>query len=398
MNLKSISIGVAALAIIAVAGWWFSRPADPKQDPGDIEGGKLLDADLLAKTEQIVLFEPFSKDTVTLEKQTTGEWILPDYHQFEIDFSKVKTLSNSLLNANVLRFVTRNPERLKNLELGKKQITLKGAGGETLWALETGKRGSSGGTYVRIGDTEEAWLSDLSFYLDTSESNWPNKRMLNFQSGDVSALTIEFTGGDPPVVLTRETAESDFQAEGLAENEQLKTSEVTTFLNSLLNARFNNVHEPDEPDVAAARGHSRSVSLKLFNGDGYSVAFGRKPAELIEKEPVTDEAEEADDDVPSLADADTLPESADILASQDDQIAEDEETDATEEPKMTEPGPVFFFYQSINPSHKLNALAESVALEFSSYVYDQFPDSRGKLVEKVEPVATSDTAQEAASE
>ena len=62
---------------------------------------------------------------------------------------------------------------------------------------------------------------------------------------------------------------------------------------------------------------------------------------------------------------------------------------------MTEPGPVFFFYSTVNPQSRLNGLMERVSLTYSSYTFDQINKSIEKLVEaKVEVEEPTDEPEE----
>ncbi len=362
MKLKPLIITVFIIGILAAIGWKLTRPAPRVQEPDSLAGEKLLQPDLLEKAEEIILQKPSEEESVTLKKEKGGDWILPDYHGFRADFSKLKTLTGNLLDASILRLVTRSAERIERLELGENQITLKSAEGSLLWDLETGKRGPSTGLFIRLDGQDEAYLADLSLYLDTNIKSWADKKLLTFEQKEVSRVRLEFSDtGQAPLDISRAEPEGPFEISGPVEGETVKQEEITSLISTLLNARFNDVHSPDEEDAEGARQNSRDIVLGLFNGDSYTLSIGRRPAEAIEVE----EVEEGE---------------------------EDEEKEDEEEP---EPGPVFIFYKSSEPDNYLNRIMPEAALVFSDYTFNQLPENREKLVEvKVEPVVEEEENQE----
>ncbi len=347
MKLKPLIIAILVIAVLAVVGWKLTRPAQRVIDPDSLAGEKLLSPDILEKAEEIVFEKPSENEKVTLIKEKGGDWALPDYYGLRVDFSKLKTLTGNLLDASITRLVTRNPERMERLELGTNRVTLKSADGKSLWDLETGKRGSNSGLFIQLDGREEAYLADLSLYLDTDSKNWADKKLLTFEQKDVSRLRLEFPDKEElPLEISRTGPDAPFDLSGPVEGETLKQNEVKSLISTLLSARFNDVRSPGEEDAVGARQNSRQVVLELFNGDVYTLSIGRRLPE-----PVVAEVEV---------------------------VAEGEEEAETEEPK---PGPVFIFFEISDPENYLNRVMSEAALVYSDYTYNQIPDSRLKLVE-----------------
>lgn len=355
MKLKPLIISFLILAVITAAGYWLNRRDNHKIDDESKVGENLIKAELLTNITEIILRNISDDKTVTLQKDEKGIWILPDFYSLPVEFSKLDNFINSLLEADILRLVTRKKERMDKLEFNNHQIVLK-ANAETVWTVITGKRGQSGGIFVRMNDEDEAYLANLSSYFDSNVDNWPEKKMLPFQSKDVASLSLEYPGRDSPLTLKRDTAEGEFSSADLLENESLDDSEITRFISTLSSSRYNKIYERDDPETIAARENTRIVSFELFNGTKYTLHIGRRLSEkLNEVESETIESNDTETDFES-------------------------ETGEEAEPEMTEPGPVFIFFEISDPNDRLNDIMQRVSLSYSDYVYNQITESRDKFV------------------
>ena len=381
MKLKQLITIVAVICLVSVAALWWTRPREKEQDSADLTGRKLLSSEILQQATRIELSDSVDEEVVVLEKGTSGEWFLPDYHGFKADFSKLENITRNLLQADVTRFVTRNPERIVRLELGKTRIVLGKSEGDPLWTLEIGKRGSSGGAFVRVDDGDDTFLATLSVFIDATLRNWPDKKLLPFTPDDVSSVSVEFPGPAGPLAFARTSATDIFVLTEPREDKIANDQEVKQLLNTLVNARFLDVKELDDPDAMDARDHTRRLDFKLFNGDGYTLMVGRRPAEPI----TPTDAEESDE-----------PETTSEVGVDAERSGNGEDAAAKEpaEPKNTDPGPVFFFYSSANPTHRINRIMENVALTFSSYTFERiFKSVEDVLKEKEAGEALPETPQ-----
>lgn len=379
MKFKPILIAVLLLVLIALVAQWLQRPVvQPREGR---EGDPLVSHQIVESAKQIHLSDPSEDETVTLVKSPDNTWFLPDYHSFEVDFSKLESLIRSLLEAKVVREVTKDPERLERLELGKNRLEFKSSDSESLLIIETGKRSPSVGTFVKFDGEDWAYLSDLSLYLDTDDSNWPRKKLLSFTPAEVARLRIGNAGDALEVHrIHRESADAPFTSDELEENRRVNDSEVKNLLRTLINARFNKVTEKDHPDADAALGHAREFELSLFNGGSYTLSIGRKPPEPIVKETADDVADTAGPAEATAADIDDSTQAGDL-----------EEADV--EPEMTDPGPVFIFYSTSDPGNRLNEIMGKVALTYPEYTFNQINDALEKFVEAAEREEEDDSLE-----
>ncbi len=386
MKLKSICLAIATLAVLAALALWLDRSRSREKKTEGPVGEELVSHQVIESTTQIILGDSEEEDSVHLHLEDDNTWILTKYHGFPVDFSKLESLTRSLLDAKVTRLVTRNTERMERLELGENRIVLKSEQGDTIWSLLTGKRGTAGGRFVKIHGDDAVYLSDISLYLDTTEKNWAQKKLLDIELNHVESVKVDYPGEDRSLSIARETFEAPFNSEDIAEDQAINDTEAEGLVRNLINARFSDIKETDDPDALAALEHSRVIELFLFNGENYSLRIGRKPAEVIEKE-----AEEASQTTGTEEDRGA----SDSVEQPDPGIAESDSTEEDDEPEMTEPGPVFFFYSTVNPQSRLNGLMERVSLTYSSYTFDQINKSIEKLVEaKVEVEEPTDEPEE----
>lgn len=357
MKLKPLFISVGILAVVAVISWWLTgNRAAYKEDPDSRAGQNLLAPEALSETRRIVLSKDSGSESTVLQYDQEGTWTLPDYYGLPVDFSKLQTFTRNLLEARIRRLVSRNPERLSRLDLGNSLIVFQSEAGETLLDLEVGKSGPSGGYFVRYKGEEAAYLADLSLYLDANYKNWADNKILSFDPQDISAIEIEFPGPESSIRFHRENAEEDFQSQDLQDNQSVKNQEVKNLIRSMVNARFSDAAGPDEPEVVSARANARKITLKFFQGDTYTLAIGRRPSEPIIEEKVNEGEEEKEGE-------------------------EDEE----KEPEMTDPGPVYIFYECSDPDNRINKIMERAALSYSDYIYSQLPETHEDLIETVTP-------------
>ncbi len=368
MKLKPLFIVVGSLAVVAAIGWWLAgKHAVDKEDADSRAGQNLLAPETLSSARRIVLSKDSGSQSTVLQLGNDGTWVLPDYYELPVDFSKLQSLTRNLLDARIRRLVSRNPDRLSRLELGSSRIVFQSGAGDTLWDLEIGKRGPSGGYFVRYNGEEAAYIADLSLYLDADIKNWADKKILLFDPRDVSAIEVH----DPESSMRfhRENADEDFQSRNLPENQSILNQEVKNLINSLVNARFVDATGPDEPDVVSARANARKITFNLFQGDAYTLAIGRRPPEPVS---------------PAQPDEAMSPATAGRERSLEE-VEDGEEEEEEKQPEMTDRGPVYIFYECSDPGSRINQIMKLAAFSYSDYLYSQLPETSGSLLETITP-------------
>ena len=163
-----------------------------------------IEAEYLTGITDIILENITDEKKVHIVKNDKGIWVLPGYYFLPVEFSKLDNFISSLLKADILRYVTSKKERIERLEFSKHKIILK-VNEETVWSIETGKRGQSGGLFIQFNNEADVYLVDITSYFDSNVDNWPEKQMLPFKPSDVATLSIDFYNQEHGFKVKRET-------------------------------------------------------------------------------------------------------------------------------------------------------------------------------------------------
>ncbi|AWT60138.1 MAG: hypothetical protein DF168_01339 [Candidatus Moanabacter tarae] len=371
MRLKRICLAIAILGTLAALALWIDRSQSQLKTKEKPVGENLVAHKTIELTSEILLGDSDLENKVHL-KLEDNIWILPEYHQFPVDFNKLKSFVSSLLNAKFIRLVTRNPERMKQLEFNENTVRFISAEGENIWSLITGKGNNAGGRFVKVQDYDAAYLSDISLYIDTDEKNWAQKKLLDIKPNHVEVVKLDYPGEDRFLSIARATHDSIFSSENIAQDQEINDSAAKDLIRTLINARFSDVKEPDNPDALAAFENSQHIEFFLFGGETFSFRIGRNPAGFIGK-----------------TEAPGSPEPVETLKSEegpDTGIADFETSDKPDVPGMTDLRPVFIFYSTANSKSQLNDLMKRVSLSYSDYTFDQINESITRLIQaKKEP-------------
>ncbi len=276
MKLKTLALSVSALAVITAAVLWFDRPREPSVHDDPRVGRPLVDTDVLRDLDTLVI-RADSADAVTLRRDDSRGWIVAEAHEFPVDFPKLSRLVDSMREAEIRRFVTRQPVRLERLDLGERGLRL-GAGGDTALDVTFGRTSDGGGVYLQFAGDDGAYLLSNNPWLDTSADAWARKTFLEVEADDVRS--IRFTWPDdrhPPLLAARDSADTPFAADAAPEGKMLDAERVTRFLNGLKTTRFNRTVARGDAEARDARPYRRTYELTLFDGSRLVFAVGRTP-------------------------------------------------------------------------------------------------------------------------
>jgi len=383
MNLRSLSLAVAALVALCAVVWYARRPAAPASADPRV-GTPLLAPDVATLATRVRLTE--GERTVELALTDAGNWIVPSYHDFPADFTKLSRLVTDLTAARVQRLVTARPDRLERLEFKDSAVTLLGADHRELWTITLGKTATGGGRYVRYGDEPKGYLADLSLWLDVEPKNWANTALLDLKSADIASVEVGFT--DPataPVLASRAGPEAPWTVEAVPAGQRLVADRINGVLSSLLNLRFTDTVPTDDAQVAAARDHRRVLRLKTFSGLTWTLAFDRKPEEKRPKPPAEPAAPGPDAPAPG-----TDPAAAAVAAP------EAPAPPAEPEFETVPAGPVFVTMTNSDRDAPINARMKQRLFQVGEWAYTGLPATRESFFEPAPAPAAASAAPPAA--
>jgi len=341
MKIKQLSILVLVLVVLSAVTWFIKRPSPPPGlDPRT--GQALITRETLAAARSITLSD--DGDAVTLTTSDDGgNWVVSEYYDFPVDFSKLSSLADTLRNAKIIRLVTRNPDRMERLDFDTSAIKIDTGGAIPAFNLDVGKTSENGGRFVRFDDEERAYLADLSLYLDATPKNWAKSQLLDFKATDVARLVVGFPNPEEPLTIARSDATAAWEAESGQENGGVKSSDVTTLINRFTNLRFTDTDDVGSGEATSARDHARRLSIELFDGTVYGVDIGRRPAPPAEESPPEDPAAES--------------------------------------PPAPKPGPVYVFVESNRGDARINELMIKRSFKISDYTFTSLPANAQALLE-----------------
>lgn len=361
MNLRPLSLSVAALVVLSAVAWFVRRPAGPAAtDPR--AGQPVLAADLAAQAARVRLAD--QGRTVELARRADGTWNVVSYHDFPADFTKLTRLIGDLTAAKVSRLVTARADRLDRLEFKDTTLALHDAAGRELWQVTLGKHADGAGRYLRYGTEEKGYLTNLSLWLDPEPKNWADSTLLAFKPDDIARVEIGFADtAQAPVIVSRagkDDAWAPAPPTTAPDGKSLKTPSITSLLSSLSGLRFSDTTAPDDEKAVAARAHGRTVKLTTFEQKTYTITLARKPEEKQPK--------------PAGAPA--------VVAPANDATAEATGGGGNSQESEFETipaGPVFVSISSSDQSARLNALMQQRAFQIGDWVYTALPASAADL-------------------
>jgi hypothetical protein len=390
MKLKTLIVIVVVLAALSVGVYVAQRPSAPTaRDPR--ENQPLVDRAVVEKATKLRISDAGKK--VELVRQPDGTWRVPSYYDMPADFSKLSGFVGNLLDAKLQRLVTTNADRISRLEFKDTKIELLDSADKPLFSATLGKQTERGnGRYVRFGDEQKAFETNLSAWLDTEPKNWANAELINIKPEDVAKVEVPFADGGP-VVISRTKKEDPWTADKAPENQKVKADKVSSVLSSIGNIRFSDTTALDDPNVAAAKAHLRTFKLTTFDNKTITVALGRKPEEKKLKPPsATTDGKSGPAALGSVAD----------LTKKDEK--KDGETKPGEEKKDDKPlapefetipaGPVFVFITHSDASAPVNALMQKRAFQISDYTFTSLPQKADEMFEPAPLPAPAESKKE----
>jgi hypothetical protein len=366
MNLRPLIISVSVLVALSAVVWYLRRPAPPASADPRV-GQNIVAADVVSQAAEVRISD--QGKTVTVKREAENRWVVPEYHSFPADFTKLSRLTTDLADAKLQRVVTSRPERIERLEFKGGSIALLDASGKSLWSVSLGRTAEAGGRYVKFGDEQKAYLANLNAWIDVEPKSWVDTTLLSLKPEEVARVEIGFVEkGVPPVVVSRAKKEDAFAAEKAPDGRKLKVETVNSLLSSVGALRFSETTPTDDPQVQAAREHARAIKLTTFDGTAYTVVLGRKPEEKKPKEKPVAAAEPA---APEKAAAPEAPKEA-----------------TADQPKPAEPefetvpaGPVFAFITSSAKDARINEMMSKRAFQVSEWTVNGLPAKTDDLFE-----------------
>jgi hypothetical protein len=179
--------------------------------------------------------------TLVLGRKDDG-WVARDMGGYPVRPEKVREVIVRMAQAELIEPKTRNPERYALLDLGDpaakdseaRRIRLLDGDGRVIVEAILGRKrwnafgSGKNGTYVRLPDDRQTWLSNLDIEAKPEIKDWVEARIFSVETAKISALTVTHEG-EAPLKITRVPGEKGkFQLADLPEGSKLKEPAPTT--------------------------------------------------------------------------------------------------------------------------------------------------------------------------
>ena len=233
MSAKRLKI-LAVFAVLSVlAATWAVRHelsswAKPEQ------GDKFFPA-LAERLDTVKRIQVSQGDRTLTFKRSQDEWVLAESDDYPLNPNFVQDVLRNLSELARLERKTGKPELLPRLHLRDPQakgaqsrrLVLLGANDAVLADLIVGKENlllqviSEGGVYVRLPDSNQAWLASGDLKVGSKPKDWLKNPILNVPRGRIERATVSQPNGDRLVVVRSRETEGGFKLEGLGNDEEL---------------------------------------------------------------------------------------------------------------------------------------------------------------------------------
>jgi len=358
MNPKTLSISAGILAVLAALVYFLkSAPSYTPDDPR--VGQTLATLEDIEGVDAVAIRD--GEEAATLVREGS-QWKVQERYGMPIDFSRLRSRIESLVDTRIQRVVTTNPQRRAKLGFDTPTVVEFRDGDSAKLALEIGRSADGGRQFVRFADEDVVYLADSSLRFDAEPSRWIDKRLLRIEPEQVRRLSIEWADGQA-LEAAREDADSDWTAKAgaLPAGKAIDDAKADRLASRLANLAFTETADKGLEEVAAARRNSHSFELETEDGERYRYRIGRRPEVAVAKE----EANAGDEDGEAGAE--------------------------TEEEVETPAGPAYVFIEASDPEAPINRYMEQAAFKVASYQFTSLPQSRDELL--ADAPAPADTAE-----
>lgn len=354
MNLKNLYISAGVLAVLAIIVSFLKNSNNaPLLD--ERVGTSLVEAAALRDTAKLVV--EADGQTLTFNQDLDKKrWTLAEKHGLPVSASQMSALVDTIVEAKLQRFVSKNPERIATYGYDiSPKIRFLGADGSEIVALDLGKKTDNGRQFVRYAGEEKAFLATATFNVNSSLDSWLEKTLVSFEADDVTSIEATLQS-DESLSAQRDSSDADWSSDDLPEGKILNQSSVGQIASRFAGLTFTATAETNDANVIAAKENSHQFALGLSDGRRYAFTIGRQPEVKIEKE-----VEKEDEN--------------------------GEKTTETEEEIVTPEGPVYFFVSADDANDPINGYMANSAFEASSYQYTSLPNAlEDLLTDAPEPV------------
>jgi len=369
MNRTILILGLVT-ALVAGAALWATKSRAALTAPGagtaTVEG-KLF-PQLTERINDVTALTVTGPDGSFTIQREGDAWGAADKGGYPVDFGKVRGLVVGISQFDVVETMTANPDFHDRLgleapdapEAESKRVTLKDSAGTVLADVILGDaRTSRGGgqptLYARRADEDQSYEVTGRLYVDTSESNWLDRKVLELKQERVAGVTITHPDGEVLSISRQSPDETNFTVADLPEGRALVWEGVArSIATAAQSLNLEDVGGSDLFDFSSAE--PTTAEFRTFDGLVVTATTAQADDKTYLK--VAARAERLPEDTPAEAagaaadDAEAAPEEADA------EPAAEEGEEAADEAFEPEPPARKPFEEVQAEADEINARAE----------------------------------------
>ncbi|MEE4378286.1 MAG: DUF4340 domain-containing protein [Candidatus Competibacteraceae bacterium] len=212
-------------------------------------------------------------EPATVERQ--GErWVVAEKSGYPADTGLLRKELLTLAQLERLEAMTRKPEKYERL--GLQSIDQEGsaarqiqvwAGEQPLVKMLAGKTGPSNGTYVRLLDDPQSWLSSANITSPSRPEDWLDKELLSLTQNQIHRVVLQSPEGEAYTLTNPDPNALSFVLEPIPEGKRVKMGEPQRIAGALNALRLTDV----VPAVEAPRDDTTLHSARFEAFDGLAI-------------------------------------------------------------------------------------------------------------------------------
>ena len=285
----STLMGLAAAAVLAVAGGWYFGTATRPEQKTAMDAGSLMFPGLTEKLKDARKIEITSKGKTTVIALKDGVWGLADRGGYRVQDTKLRGMLTTLTELRLVEPRTTDPEQYKRLGVedpsaGKEGtaslLTIEDGAGKPILSVIAGHRRmrTQGNVpeqvYVRLPNDKQSWLAEGGLQADTDPQSWLDRDVVNISNARIAKVVAAKDG--QTVELVRDGA--TLKVTNPAEHPKLEDYKIEDVARALESLTFQDVKSDKEPigekageaTIATADGLEIGVTLHHLDKDSWT--------------------------------------------------------------------------------------------------------------------------------
>lgn len=258
---------VVTVASVGLAGWAVTSREVPV---ATLAVNRPLLPELAAQIDKVAEISVRTAERSMTARRTDDGWVLAEAADYPVDPEQVRGIVLGLAEMQLVEAKTDNPERLARLELepldaaGAKSrlVILRDAQGETLAEVVLGKRRFSlygpgkAGMYVRLVNSNQAWLADRAIDLPDEPIDWLERKILDLPKERIAEAVLQPGTADSAILRRTSPEQEEWVMEELPAGRELDQDKIARLMGAFGTMSMLDVAAASAKQGLVPRGHA----------------------------------------------------------------------------------------------------------------------------------------------